>query len=262
MKLIPFVVLLLLTSAIEAKTLEELDWVIDQGVGAVAGVATVKVTRGFAYLDKANTDEFLKMSGNPPNGVSYTIAPTDLRWFGILQFDDVGFIKDDEKLDSNDLLDKLKLNTEKGNEYRNKNGYKSLTLEGWASPPNYDKQSQRLEWGTKLRDDQGQITVNMTTKILGRSGFTKVILVTNPNTYQEDWSEFKGYLTNFEYNQGEKYSEWKSGDKVAAYGLGALVLGGAAAAATTKGGIKAIGLAILAGLAVLWAGLKRIFGKK
>ena len=78
----------------------------------------------------------------------------------------------------------------------------------------------------------------------------------------QDLLDFKAALKNFDYVSGEKYSEWKEGDKVAAYGLGALVLGGAAAAATSKGGIKVVWLAILAGIAALWAGIKRFFGRK
>ena len=61
---------------------------------------------------------------------------------------------------------------------------------------------------------------------------------------------------------GERYSDWKEGDKVAAYGLGALVLGGAAAVATSKGGFKAIGIAILAAVAALWGGIKKLLGRK
>lgn len=74
--------------------------------------------------------------------------------------------------------------------------------------------------------------------------------------------DFKKALKNFDYVSGEKYSEWKQGDKIAAYGLGALVVGGAAAVATSKGGLKAIGLAIVAGIAAVWAFIKRIFMRK
>ena len=73
---------------------------------------------------------------------------------------------------------------------------------------------------------------------------------------------FKAALKSFEYIGGEKYSEWREGDKVAAYGLGALVLGGAAAAVSSKGGFKVIGLAIAAAAAAVWAGLKKLLARK
>lgn len=77
------------------------------------------------------------------------------------------------------------------------------------------------------------------------------------------------YINGFDYVAGERYSEWSQGDKVAAYGLGALVLGGAAAVATKKGlwavlgGLIAAGWKLMAGLAVAaFAGLGSLFKKK
>ena len=58
-------------------------------------------------------------------------------------------------------------------------------------------------------------------------------------------------------------AEFQPGDKVAKYGLAALVAGGAAAAVVKgKGLFKIIGIAILAGLAAVGSFFKKIFGKK
>jgi uncharacterized membrane-anchored protein len=75
-------------------------------------------------------------------------------------------------------------------------------------------------------------------------------------------AEFKVALKDFDYVSGEKYSEWREGDKVAAYGLGALVLGGAAAVATSKGGLKVLWMGLLAGAAAVWGGIKRVLARK
>lgn len=249
------------------KTLEqqlsELNWLAPGSVGRVADKAEFKVTDGNTFLGSADTDKFLKINGNLPRGNSYTVASVNANWFGILDFVDDGYVKDDEKIDADELLSSLKEGNIQANEERRKQGYPALTLEGWFFPPRYDTATKRLEWGTKLRSEQDQsLIVNVSTKILGRSGYTSAILVTEPATMEQDLLDFKAALKHFDYVSGEKYSEWKEGDKVAAYGLGALVLGGAAAAATSKGGIKAVGIAILAGLAALWAGIKRFFGRK
>jgi uncharacterized membrane-anchored protein len=113
--------------------------------------------------------------------------------------------------------------------------------------------------GTRLRAEDNSAVVNVSTKILGRSGYTHAILVSSPETMEVDLADFKKALKNFEYISGEKYSEWKEGDKIAAYGLGALVLGGAAAVATSKGGLKMIFIAAVAGL---WDGVKKFFSRK
>lgn len=246
-----------------AQQLSELNWLMPGSVGRIADKAEFKTNDSYTFLGSADTDKFLVINGNPPPGNAYTVAPVKGSWFGVLNFAAEGYVKDDEKIDADELLSGLNEQNALSNKERRQQGYPALTLEGWYFPPRYDTLDKRLEWATKFRNEQDQsIIVNVSTRILGRSGYTSAVLVTDPNTLDQDLLDFKNALKNFQYVGGEKYSEWKEGDKIAAYGLGALVLGGAAAAATSKGGFKVIGLAILAGLAAVWAGVKRFFGRK
>lgn len=243
--------------------LRQLRWLQAGSTGSIDGKAQFKASPEFTFLDAGETDKFLKLNGNPPQGSAYTIAPVKGSWFGILRFSPEGYIKDDEKIDAEALLTQLKEQNVSGNEEKRKQGYETLTLEGWALPPRYDAENKRLEWGTRLRTDRDNAPlVNVSTRILGRSGYTSAILVSTPETLEADLAEFKRALKDFDYVSGEKYSEWREGDKVAAYGLGALVVGGAAAVATSKGGFKVIGLAIAAAAAGLWAGIKRLVARK
>lgn len=240
----------------------DLNWIVAPAVGKIANKAEFKITGSLVFLGDADTNKFLQMNGNLPQTGAYTIANGNAQWFGVLKFSEEGYVKDDEKIDADGLLKTLQENNRSGNEERKKQGLKTMTLEGWYFPPRYDAENKRLEWGTKLRADGEQgVTVNVTTKILGRSGYTSAILVTSPETLEKDLPDFKQTLKNFDYISGEKYSEWKQGDKVAAYGLGALVLGGAAAVATKKGGFKLIALAIFGALAAAWAMIKKFFGR-
>jgi uncharacterized membrane-anchored protein len=73
---------------------------------------------------------------------------------------------------------------------------------------------------------------------------------------------------NFNYVSGQKYSEFKSGDKVAAYGLSALVLGGGAVMAAKMGLFAKFGVflgkawkGIVFALIALGAGLKKVWNK-
>lgn len=240
----------------------ELQWLPPGGSGNLGAKATFKASDAYTFLNPTDTDKFLKLNGNPPQGSSVTIAPTKGDWFGVLNFAAEGYIKDDETIDADALLKTLKSQNSAGNDEKKKQGYQTLTLEGWALAPRYDKQNQRLEWGTLLRAEDQSVVVNVSTRILGRSGYTAAILVTTPATLDSDLQDFKTALKSFDYIGGEKYSEWREGDKVAAYGLGALVLGGAAAAVSSKGGFKVIGLALVAAAAALWAGLKKLLSRK
>jgi uncharacterized membrane-anchored protein len=242
--------------------LKNLNWQTAPAVGKVGDKGEFKIYEPLMFLDATDTNKFLQFNGNLPQRDSYTIATKNGFWFGVLEFKNEGYVKDDEKIDADALLTALKEGNNLANEEKRKQGLETMILEGWYFPPRYDSETKRLEWGTKLRSEKDQsITVNVTTKILGRSGYISAILVSDPDGLEKDLVEFKRAIKNFEYVSGEKYSEWKEGDRVAAYGLGALVLGGAAAVATKKGGLKLILLAIAGAAVAAWAALKKLFNK-
>lgn len=248
------------------KKLSALPWIKGPSEGAISGVATVKLASDLQFLGTSATNQFLQLFGNLPNENSYTLAKADLLWFSVFQFERSGYVKDDETIDPDILLKQLKENNEAGNEERKKRGLQLIHLEGWFTPPHYDKQTNRLEWGTRLRRESGDEVVNYTTRLLGKGGVMSATLVSDPNNLEHDVVEFKSALKAFAFNPGETYAEYKQGDKVAEYGLAALVVGGAAAAAAKSGAGKAIfkglGILILAGLAAIGAFLKKIFGEK
>ena len=251
------------------KKIKALDWKTSPAQGQIAGKATIKLDGNLGFLDAANTSEFLTLQGNLPSTDTFTVAAPDLRWFAIFSFLDEGYVKDDEKIDADALLKTMKENNLASQEERKRHKLPPLFLEGWAIPPRYDPATRRLEWATMLRTETGHKTVNFSTKILGRRGHMDVVLVSSPEDLEQDIVAFKNSLRGFDYIAGERYSEWTQGDKVAAYGLGALVLGGAAALATKKGlwavlgGFFAAAWKLIAGVAIAGlAGLKKLFSKK
>jgi uncharacterized membrane-anchored protein len=177
--------------------------------------------------------------------------------------------KDDEKLDAADLLKSLQESDAPSNEHRKSLGLKPLFTDGWQVPPYYDAQSKHLEWGVRLRSDDGRMVINYTSRLLGRKGIMSAILVSSPETLTADTAAFKQLLSGYDYVSGEKYSEFTQGDHVAEFGLAALILGGAAAVATKKGfwavlgGFLAAGWKLIAGLVVAgFAGIGKFFKKK
>ena len=81
-------------------------------------------------------------------------------------------------------------------------------------------------------------------------------------------AEQEKILTGFSYTEGERYAEFREGDKVAKYGLTALIAGTGAFAAAKMGLFGKLGLlfaklgkaAILLVVGVL-AGIKKLLGK-
>ncbi len=268
------VVLALFTFATQAQRepgqiiqeLQKLAWQRGPGEGVIAGKAKIQIPSGYAFLDDRNTRHFLELMGNPPRDKHTMIAPSNLDWFAVFSFDPVGYVKDDEKIDAAALLDSLKQGDGPGNEERKRLGMSSIYTDGWHVPPHYDAGTKRLEWGMRLRDEQGRINVNYTSRLLGRSGVMSAVLVSSPQALNDDIKAFNGVLAGYQFNPGEQYAEFKSGDKIAEYGLAALVVGGAAAAAAKTGLLKSLGkflwVIIGGGLMGGWALLKKLFARK
>jgi uncharacterized membrane-anchored protein len=246
--------------------IEKLDWKLGPTSGDIAGTASIVVPKGSVFLGSVGSRRFLELQGNLGDDRSFTFAPSDLGWFSVFGFDTSGYVKDDETIDPDELLDILKKSNVAGNEERKRRGLGTLVLEGWYVTPHYDIQTKRLEWGTRLRNESGAVTVNYTIRVLGRTGVMSAILVSDPTSLDKDIRSFKSGLAGFDFNAGQKYSEFRSGDKVAEYGLAALIVGGAAAAAAKSGAFKFlgkfIGVGVLGGIAAAWAALRGLFSRK
>lgn len=249
--------------------LRKLAWQTGPTEGRIGTKATIKVAPGYVFLDEKNTSRFLQLAGNPPRDDHYLYAPESLNWFAVFSFDATGYVKDDEKIDPDELLKTIKASDGPGNQERKRLGISPLYTVGWEVPPHYDTDTKRLEWGLRLKSEGERFTVNYTSRLLGRSGVMAAVLVADPETLAKDTQAFKAGLKEFSYVSGEKYSEFKAGDRVAEIGLAALVLGGAAAVASKKG----VWAAIVAFLGAFWklivgvavaalAGLGSFFKKK
>jgi uncharacterized membrane-anchored protein len=245
-----------------------LDWVKGPTSVSVEGNAKLAIPEKYLYLDAGNTAKFLELQHNLSNGREVMVAPQNLQWMAYLEFSDEGYVKDNEKIDAAALLKTLKENTESANAERERRGWGALHLVDWATPPVYNTTTKRLEWATVLDSQDGR-AVNFSTKILGRRGYTSVIMVTDPANLSSAETTLDNVLTGYAFNAGETYADWRSGDKVAEYGLAALIVGGVAAVAAKKGlfsvlaGFLAVAWKFIAAAAVAAiAWLRRLFSRK
>jgi uncharacterized membrane-anchored protein len=233
------------------RELEALAWQRGPTEGRVGSLATIKVPAGQAFLDAANTRRFLELNGNPPRDNRYTLVAEDLSWFAVFVFEETGYVKDDEKLDPEALLKSMQEAEGPSNKERQRLGMGAVYSEGWHVQPHYDLSTRRLEWGVRLRTESGQHVVNYSIRLLSRRGVMHVIVVSEPEQLNHDIGVFKTSLASYSFVPGERYSEFRSGDRVAEYGLGALVLGGAAAVAVKSGAGKGLlKMLIYGGMAV------------
>jgi uncharacterized membrane-anchored protein len=239
---------------------QSLAW-IHSGTASVGSKAQFVVPPGYGFLNPDDTRKLMELMRNPSHGQEYLIAPEGMSWFAVLEFEDTGYIKDDEKIDPDALLESVRKGTEAGNAERKARGWAPLNIVGWRFPPRYDQQSKRLEWAIEAQSE-GKSVVNYNTRILGRHGVTSAAVVADPQDLDQAVGAFKTVIQNFSYVDGERYAEYKQGDKVAEYGLAALVAGGAAAVAVKSGAAKWLWkLLVAVGIAAI-GGVKALFGRK
>ncbi len=243
----------------------KLPWQAGPATGDVGTRSTIQIPDGARLLPESSGSRFLELTGNLPEPGD-TVLVRD-HWWATLSFEDSGYVKDDEKLDPDALLKTMRENDEKANEQRQKRGIPTLTIDGWVVPPHYDPTTRFLEYGLKLHSaDSPRPVVNYTMRLLARHGVETVTLVTRDDTLDADVKDLHQVLSGFKFNPGETYGEFKPGDHVAEFGLGALVLGGAAAAAVKAGWFKGLIAVLAAGwkfvaaaVVALGAGIKRLF---
>jgi uncharacterized membrane-anchored protein len=242
---------------------EGVKWQKGASVGELGDIAQLKVPQGFVFANANDTRTIMEANQNPTNGKELGfVAPEGENWFAVFEFDDVGYVKDDDKdsLDAGVLLDSIKAGTEAGNKERVRRGWATMTIIGWEQPPHYNDTTHNLEWAVKATSE-GQLVVNHNTRLLGRGGVMEVTLVTDPATLTETLPKFKTMLQGFEFKEGHRYAEFRAGDKTAAYGLTGLIVGGTTAALVKTGAFKWLWKAIVAAFVGISALVKKMFSR-
>lgn len=241
-----------------------------EGAGELGDWSMVEIPEGFLYLNGAEADTLMQGFGNLPGEYEGMISAKNVEWFVIFQFEETGYVKDDEKdeLDAAALLSQLKADEVEVNEYRKENGYSELHTVGWSVEPKYNEMTNNLEWGLLLRSEDGSESINYKTKLLGRHGIMNVTLVCDPGSLQSILPAYQSILTGHQYQTGESYAEFKQGDKIAEYGLTALIVGGAAYGAAKLGLLGNLVLffkkgakLIIAAIVAIGVGIKKFFSK-
>jgi len=200
-------------------------------------VAHIQVPAGYDFIDGPSVRAIMKAWGEPVSGHELgMLAPTNENWSVIFEFDAIGYVKDDDKdkLNADKLLASIKEGTEQGNKERARAGNPPLIIVGWEKPPHYDETTHNLEWAIRA-ESEGKPILNYNTRLLGRKGVMEAVLIVRPDELPTTLPAFRELLTGYGYDAGQNYAEYKPGDKVAKYGLAALVLGGSAVGAAKLG---------------------------
>lgn len=237
--------------------------------------ATLNVPDDFYFLNAEDSERVLVEAwGNPPGqgtlGMLFPAGFTPLdneAWAVTIAYEEEGYVSDgnSEDIDYDELLEQMQEDTRASSIERDKMGYGTVSLVGWASSPYYDASSNKLHWAKEIRfGDSAENTLNYNVRVLGRKGVLVLDFIAGMNQLPLIKQNLGSVLDMAEFDQGSSYSDFDPDlDKVAAYGIGALVAGKVIA----KTGflvvalvfLKKFGIFILLGLGALF---KTVFKRK
>lgn len=217
-------------------------------------IATLDLPDNFRYLAPADAERVLVDAwGNPPGfqtlGMIVPARTSVLErdsWGVIVTYEKEGHIKDDDadSIQYDELLKDMQASVLENNAERKKQGYPGIHLMGWAEKPSYAKDTHKLYWAKDLMVDGGAHSLNYNVRVLGREGVLNLNAIAGMEQIEAIKKEMQQVTAFTEFTEGNRYTDFDSNtDKVAEYGLAALVAGGVASKLGLFGKLLALLLA-------------------
>ena len=249
-------------------------------IGLHGGIGQIEIPKGLQYLDPTDTKTILvDFWGNPPKSaegvlgmliVSPEKALSKGGWGIVITYSEDGRVDDKgaQLINFSELLKKMQAQTQESSKERAKQGFETVKLVGWAEPPHYDPSTHKIYWAKEIQfGGSPENTLNYSTRILGRRGVLELNAVAPVSALDNIRLQMQKVLSMVDFTEGNRYADFNpSTDKLATYGVAALVAGGVAA---KMGLFKTILVALLAakklvivGIAALVAALAKIFKRK
>ena len=251
---------------------------LDRQTGTIAissAGATLTVPDNYYFLNAKDAEKVLvDVWGNPPS--EYTLGmlfPAEMTpfdsdaWAVTIEYEEDGYVSDEDadKINYADLLEQMQDETKESNKWRAEQGYEPIELVGWAATPYYDQVANKLHWAKEIKfGDQDINTLNYNIRVLGRKGVLVLNFIAGIDQKDLITEQLDTVLAMAEFDQGSTYSEFDPNiDKIAAYGIGALVAGKVLA----KTGFLIAALLFLKKFAIIFivavgALFKKIFSRK
>lgn len=217
--------------------------------------AVINLPKGFVFIPQPEAGKLSDAWGNSNSkelvGLIFSANDKD-QYMVVVKYFAAGYIKDDDakNWDTKELFNSLKEGTEKNNQERVKKGIPELEIIGWVQEPKYDADKKQLVWAMSAKDkgtasSPDKHSINYNTYILGREGYLTMNLVTSLDKIDLYKPAIGQLLSSTTFVDGKKYTDFNSStDKVAEYGLAALVAGVA---------VKKLGFfALIAAFALKW----------
>lgn len=233
-------------------------------------LAVLDLPQGFTYLEGDEGEYVLEnIWGNPHSEIIGLMFPEgnsaisdEFKYAVEITYTEDGYVDDEDAkdLDYDDLLKEMQEDAVEGNKSRLENGYPSIELVGWASPPFYDEKNKKLHWAKELKfEGYDTNTLNYNVRVLGRKGYLNLNVIADMSQLDTVNKDIDKIIESVRFSEGYTYKEYDSEvDNLAAYGIGGLIAGKVLA----KAGFFVLLLKFWKVIAIAVTGFFAVFKKK
>ena len=230
-----------------------LDWKAGGPQTLAASKSVVTVPDGYRMVVGDDARRLLELAGNPADPeIEADVVTPGFEQEVMFEFFNVGFVTVDDwgDVDPGEMISAIRENTENENKNREARGVSPIHVVGWLKEPTLDRASNAVYWAIEADDGGPTRLVNSIALKLGRSGYEKLIWITDKNSYKPQGGALDVLRDAHTFNTGSRYSDYVTGDRLAGYGVAALV-GAVAGAKLLKVGVLTVALLFLKKFAVL-----------
>jgi uncharacterized membrane-anchored protein len=214
------------------------------------GLAKLALAPGYRFLDGPQAEKVLhdlwdNPPADPPLGMIFppNMGPLDDHsWAVLVEYEEGGHVNDADaaKINYDELLKQMQQQVSAGNSEREREGYPPMELVGWAQTPHYDPATHKLYWAKELREGNSSGTgLNYSIRVLGRKGVLVLNAVASLRDLDQVSARMPDIMAMVDFQPGNTYADFDPHiDKVATYGIAALIAGGAVGVAAKVGLFK------------------------
>ena len=196
------------------------NWVSGPQSLSVGNYADLQVPQGYRWVDGLAARAVLEGQNNPvPDDLIGVIAPDSGKWWAVVEFSPNGYLKDAAQFTSPAALKSAETAL---NDQRAKQGLSSVTSLDWQTKPVYDSQAHTLTWSIQVQTPSSK-ALDERLVMLGRHGILQITAV-QPYPFT-DAPFLKGLASDVAFKDGERYTDYQKGDKIATVGLAELITG-------------------------------------
>ena len=200
--------------------LKQIVWFSGPQTQPLADCADIKIPQGYHLTGVQGARIALQSINTPvPDNLIgvLTVDSSAGKWWAILQYTPEGYLKNaqTERLDSAGLLKTLQA------QIKSQYNASAASL-SWESAPAYDSSTHSLSWSVDAQTGGAKV-LNESVVLLGRHGYFEITAVRPyPLGSAPSLQQLESDIT---FKDGENYSDYQNGDKVAAIGLADLIVG-------------------------------------